>query len=144
MGKMNRMRVYLGGLVAGIFIFFCNFLLHGLMLGEDWKGAMAALGKSPTPEQQSGSMIYFGAQALVAGFAASWVYAAIRPRFGAGAGTAVRGALWVWAMLSLSPGIINMALGLFPQRLIVVPLIGDLVILVLASVLAGAIYKEAA
>ena len=144
MGTMNRTRVYLGGLVAGVFIFLANYVLHGLMLSADWKAAMSALGKAPTSENAASSMILFGLEALVTGVAAAWVYAAIRPRFGAGAGTAVRGGLWVWVMASLGPAIINRALGLFPSRLIVVPLIGDLIILVLASVIAGAIYQEAA
>lgn len=144
MGRMNRMRVYLGGVVAGVFIFCANYVLHGLMLKADWDAAMTALGKSPTPENMASSMGLFALQALVVGVAAAWVYAAIRPRFGAGAGTAVRGGLWVWVMASLSPTIINQAMGLFPSKLIVTPLIGDLIIIVLASMIAGAIYKEAA
>jgi len=143
MGKMNRKRVYLGGLVAGVFIFFADYLLHGLMLSADWKAAMTALGKAPTPENAASSMLLFGLQSLVVGVAAAWVYAAIRPRLGAGAGTAVRGGLWVWVMASLSPTIVNQAMGLLPSRLIVVPLVGDLIILVIASVIAGAIYQEA-
>ena len=135
MGRMNRMRVYLGGLVAGVFIFCADYVLHGLMLKADWDSAMTTLGKSPNPEHMGASMVVFGFQALVVGVAAAWVYAAIRPRFGAGVGTGVRGGLWVWVMASLSPTLVNHAMNLFPTKLIII---------VLASVIAGAIYQEAA
>jgi hypothetical protein len=144
MGRMNRMRVYLGGVVAGVFIFCADYVLHGLMLKADWDAAMTALGKTQTPENMASSMGLFAAQSLVVGVAVSWVYAAIRPRFGAGAGTAVRGGIWVWVMASLSPTLVNTAMGLLPSKLLMTPLVGDLIIIVLASVLAGAIYKEAA
>ena len=144
MGTMNRARVYLGGLLAGVFIFFADYLLHGLMLGTDWKAAMAALGKPDTGQNMASSMGLFFAQALVIGIAATWVYASIRPRYGAGPGTAARGGLWVWIMASVSPCIVNTALGLFPSRLVLVPLVGDLIIIMLASQIAGALYKEAA
>lgn len=144
MGKMNRARVYLGGVLAGVFIFFADYVLHGLLLGADWKAAMAALGKPDTGQNMASSMALFFAQALVVGIAAAWVYASIRPRYGAGPGTAVRGGLWVWIMTSVSPGLIETALGLYPSKLVLVPLVGDLVIIQLASQIAGALYKEAA
>ena len=144
MGKMNRMRVYLGGLVAGIVIFFADYGLHGLMLKNDWTAAMASLGKPQTSQSMASSMGLFFLQALIAGIASAWVYAAIRPRFGPGPGTALRSALWVWVMISLSPSLIHAALDIFPGRLVIVPLIGDLVILIIAGQVAGVIYKEPA
>ena len=144
MGRMNGMRVFMGGLVAGAFIFFANFLLHGLLLSADWKSAMTALGRPSTSENMGSSMALFACQALVVGFSAAWLYASIRPRYGAGAGTAARGGLWVWAMASLGPTFVNQAMGLLPSKLIVVPLVGDLIIILLASEIAGAIYREAA
>ena len=144
MGGMNRTRVYLGGLAAGLFIFCADYVLHGVLLGADWKAAMASLGRPDTGQNMATSMGLFFAQAVVAGVAAAWVYAAIRPRYGAGPGTAVRGGLWVWVMTSVSPGLIAMAMGLYPAKLIAVPLVGDLIILLLASQIAGALYKEAA
>lgn len=144
MGKMKRLRVYLGGLAAGVFIFCANYMLHGLILANDWHAAMTALGRTSTSSNMASSMILFLLQSLVAGIACAWVYAAVRPRFGPGPGTALRSALWVWIMISLSPGLINAAFGLFPSRLVIVPLVGDLVIVVIASQIAGAIYQEAA
>jgi hypothetical protein len=134
-----------GGLVAGLFIFCADYVLHGVLLGADWKAAMSALGRpEPGSAEQMHSMLMFFAQALVAGVACSWLYAAIRPRFGAGPGTALRAGLWGWVMLSLSGGIVAHAIGLYPLRLVVVPLAGDLVIYSIAAQIAGALYQEAA
>ena len=48
MGKINWGRVFLGGLLAGVVLNLFEFVLHSIVLEEDWQAAFAALGK-PEP-----------------------------------------------------------------------------------------------
>src|ERR1700761_8178486 len=81
MGKMNVGRWILGGMVAGIVGDIVESLVEGLWLGPRWNGAMAVLGK---PALTMTQIVEFNLIGLVIGLASVWIYAAIRPRFGAG------------------------------------------------------------
>src|SRR5262249_61502207 len=87
MGKINWGKVVLGGLLAGVIIDVVEGILEGVILGPEWRQAMQALGH---PLQETGANITLH---VLLGFAyglvALWLYAAIRPRFGAGPKTAL-------------------------------------------------------
>ena len=86
MAHTNRVRVVLGGLLAGVVINIVEFITNGVVLKADWGQAMQALGKSPVP---SGSAIaIYNVWGFLVGIAAVWIYAAIRPRSGGGPKTA--------------------------------------------------------
>ena len=53
MGSMNRNRVILGRLLAGVIINASEFLINGVILRQDWADVMTKLGKSAEP---SGTM----------------------------------------------------------------------------------------
>ncbi len=141
MGRINVGRVILGGIVAGILINVSEFILNGPVLGKDFAAAMAALGKQATMGPSTmGVWITYG---LVLGIAAVWLYAAIRPRYGPGAGTAVRAGLAVWffAYFLYSVGSANM--GLFPTRLLAIGTIWGLFEIVIATAVGAWLYREA-
>ena len=56
MSKICVGRVIGGGLLAGLVINICEFLVNGLWLAKDWEDAMRALGKSGATEL--GAYIY--------------------------------------------------------------------------------------
>ncbi len=142
MAHTNRVRVVLGGLLAGVLINLSEFVTNGVVLKDDWAQAMQALGKSPV---LSGSAIVtFNIWGFLVGIAAVWLYAAIRPRYGAGVGTAVRSGLVVWALVVFLANLANYPLGIFPTRLLVITSSVAIVELVLATVLGAWIYKEEA
>ncbi len=141
MGKINWGRVILGGLVAGVVINILEFVLHGVLLRSDWEAAMTALGKS----MQAGgaaSMVYYNLGGFVAGLAGAWLYAGIRPRYGAGPGTAAKAGLGAWVLGCLGPTLIMMGFGLFNTKLYWFPAIADLVVYQVALQVAGALYQE--
>ena len=86
MGTMNGARVILGGLLAGVVINVFESILNGVVLAKDWEAAMAALGKPPMAGDQIAVFIVWG---FLVGIFAVWLYAAIRPRYGAGPKTAL-------------------------------------------------------
>jgi hypothetical protein len=140
MTKINFGRVILGGLVAGLILVLGDFLMHAVALGEQWQAAMAAQGVA---EPGTGSIVFFCILDLIFGIAMVWLYAAIRPRFGAGARTAiVTGILvwffgWFWHMSGL------LAMGMYPKNLILMTLLWGFVQMPLAAFLGAWLYKEA-
>lgn len=142
MAHTNRVRVVAGGLLAGVIINIVEFVTNGVVLKNDWGQVMQALGKSP---QISGSAIaVYNVWGFLVGIGAVWVYAAIRPRYGAGVGTAVRAGLATWVLAVLLANLANYPSGLFPTRLLVITGIVALFELVVATIVGASIYKEEA
>ena len=140
MAHTNRGRVILGGLLAGLVINVVEFITNGVVLPEAWGQAMQALGK---PAQLSaGAIVIFNIWGFLVGIAAVWLYAAIRPRYGAGPKTAIRAGLATWAVAVFLANLGNYPLGLFPTRLLVITSIVALVEIVVATLVGAWLYKE--
>lgn len=140
MAHTNRGRVLLGGLLAGVVINIFEFITNGVILKADWGQAMQALGKAPVP---SGSAIaIYNLWGFLVGIAAVWIYAAIRPRYGAGAGTAVRAGIATWGLAALLANVANYPSGLFPTRLLVITAVVALFEIPIATILGAWLYKE--
>lgn len=138
MGRINWGRVILGGLLAGVIINAVEFCVNGLVLGRDWEAAMKALGRTMAPSAVAVFVIW----GFLAGISAIWLYAAARPRFGPGAGTAALTGFAFWILSYALPTLGQWALGLFPARLQVIGLLAGLVEVILASVAGAWLYKE--
>src|ERR1017187_2830781 len=102
MGKINIARVLLGGIIAGLVVDGLGYLVDGIWLAPRWADGMLALGKSDFSPTQ---WIWFNVLGLVSGMVVIWIYAAIRPRLGAGAKTAVCAGVAVWVVGSLLPNL---------------------------------------
>src|SRR5438105_6903253 len=135
MAHTNRVRVILGGLLAGVVINVVEFITNGVILREAWGQAMKALGK---PQLSAGAIVIFNIWGFLLGIAAVWLYAAIRPRYGAGPNTAIRAGVATWAVAVFLSNLGYYPLGLFPARLLLIPSVVSLVELVIAT-LAGAL-----
>ena len=139
MTKINFGRVVLGGLAAGLLLVIGDTLLHTAVMGEQWKAAMDIYGM---PEPGSGAIIFFSVLDLIMGIVTVWIYAAIRPRFGAGVRTAVVAGIlvwflgWFWHMSGL------IAMKMYPTDLIVKTLIWGIIQMPVASILGAWLYKE--
>jgi len=139
MGKINLQRVILGGLVAGVVLNVVDYVLFGMILAADMNAAMQALGKPPI----SGAMVmWFVFLDFLYGIFLVWLYAAVRPRFGAGPGTAVKAGLAVWVLYGLLHVLAEGPMGLFPQNLLVISALVMLVQYPLAAVAGAKFYTE--
>jgi hypothetical protein len=140
MGKMNVPKIILGGVVAGILCFIGDGVVHGVLLKERWVQIMANLGRRAT--EDASHMVYYAAYDLAKGLVGVWLYAAIRPRFGAGPRTATIAAVATWAL------VIPIALlGLIPsaffgRRFALLWSIEGLVVMVIAIVIGAWFYRE--
>lgn len=140
MGKINLGRVVLGGLLAGVVLTVFEFVLNGLILGDQWTAAMESLNR--TEPEGAGVMIAYVVWNLVLGIALVWLYAAVRPRFGPGPKTAVVTGLAVWFMmwfLAFGGTVIG---GLFPTNLVVITLIWEFFQVPIATVAGAWLYQE--
>ncbi len=139
MGKINLKGVIIGGLVAGVVLNVFDFVLMGVVLKNDMAAAMQALGKPPVPD----SMIpWFVVVDFLLGIALVWVYAAIRPRFGAGPATAVKAGLIGWVLVCVFFALFWWPMGILPQNLLVIPTLVALVQQPLAAVVGAKFYME--
>jgi hypothetical protein len=137
MKPINWGRVILGGIAAGVVINLSEWILNEVVLKKENEEAMKALGKSGT-----GSIAVWILWGFLLGIVAVWIYAAIRPRFGPGPGTAVKAGLAMWVLSSLSATIAFSNLGIFPFN--AVAFIWTLVEAVVATVIGAWLYKEEA
>ena len=138
MGKINWVRVLLGGLLAGLVINIFEYVTNGVVLAADWDAAMKALGRQMSMSAV-GAFIVGG---FIGGIAAIWLYAAARPRFGAGPKTAAITGFVYWVVGYALPTLGQMPLRLFPRRLLVIGSIVGLVEIVVACVAGAWLYKE--
>lgn len=141
MGKINFGRVVLGGVVAGIVLDVLGYLVDGMLLRPRWADGMANLGR---PDFITSQIVGFNILGIVAGIALIWLYAAIRPRYGAGPRTAIHAAIWFWIIGYLIPNLgIMWVAHLFPHHLTVYTTAGNLVEIIAAALVGAAVYKEA-
>jgi uncharacterized membrane protein YcfT len=140
MGRINLGRVILGGLVAGIVIDLFEGVLNGVILNQQWADAMAALGRSGTLSMKQ--LIAFNVWGLAAGILMIGLYAAMRPRLGAGAKTAICAGLMIWATAYALGSAASIFLHLFPLGLMATGLAVGLVETIIAGMAGAYLYKE--
>ena len=139
MGKINMGRVILGGLLAGLVINVSESILNVGILAKENEDALKALNRPPIGNEAVTFLVILG---FVLGILAVWLYAAIRPRFGAGPMTAVCAGLTVWALAYLYPSGGMMGLKIFPNGLIFWGLIWGLFEMPIAALVGAWVYKE--
>src|SRR6266446_9994176 len=111
MNRINVGRVIIGGIVAGVVLFFMLGVLHHKLLMVDWqawKGSVSGVLPLPSPRY---SMKLWLAMSLVAGVTGTWIYAGIRPRFGAGPITALLAGFLLWLAGYFTAALNALALG---------------------------------
>jgi hypothetical protein len=138
MGRINVKGVIVGGLVAGLVLNVIDFLVYGMWLAPDMAAAMQAAGRPPIDNL----IPLFVVVDFLFGIALVQLYAAIRPRFGAGPATAVKAGIYVWVLTGLLHAISEAPMGLLPQRLYTIGTLVSLVSFPLAAVAGARFYRE--
>ena len=143
MGKIKWIRVLIGGLVAGVVINVLQFAAWALFVRPGLSAALEALGR---PLQESaGTNVLWCVCGFVVGILLIWLYAAIRPRYGAGPRTAALAGIAAGLLLGLIPDIAwGSMLRLIPARVWAIDAVDTLVIAVVATLLGAWVYKEQA
>ncbi len=140
MGKINMGRVVLGGLLAGLILNVGEYLLGGILLGNQWSDAVSAL--NPSFSMDAGIIAFFIILVFALGVFTVWIYAAIRPRFGAGPMTAICAGLVVWFLAALYVSASMFPLHLFPSRLLLYSTAWEFFEFPIAAVAGAWLYRE--
>ena len=140
MGRINMGRVVVGGLLAGLVVNISEFVLNTYVVGADMEAALKAMNAPPMDNSEIPWFVVLG---FLVGIVTVWLYAAIRPRFGAGVTTAVYAALAVWFLAYAYPTAFMMVMQLFPRRPMVIGVVWGLVEIVVAGVAGAWAYTEA-
>jgi hypothetical protein len=142
MSKINLGRVLLGGIVAGIVADILDYLVDGIWLAPRWSFDMVRLNLATIFSMKQ--EMAFNLIGIAGGIVAVWIYAAIRPRFGAGVRTAIHAGIVVWFLAALLPNIAMMYVThLFSRGLTFYTTVGALVEIVVGTVAGAYLYKEA-
>ena len=131
----------LGGLLAGLVINLCEFLVDGLVLGDQWAASMKSLNRSPMGGGATAGFVLWG---FLVGIYALWLYATLRPRMGPGPRTAAFAGFAVWILGILLPSVSAVAMHLFPHHLMLFGILLGLVEIVAGAVIGAWLYKEPA
>ena len=143
MGKINWTRVLIGGLIAGVVGNVLWFAAWGPFVRPGLSAALLALGQ---PMQETvGATVLMVVLGFLMGILVIWLYAAIRPRYGAGPGTAALAGVAAGLLMGVFPDIgWGLTLRLIPARVWAADAVVSLVAMVIATLLGAWVYKEEA
>ena len=140
-GKMNVAKLLLGGLIAGAVISAGDVLLYGVVVKAPMAVAMQRL-PPMSSAWRSAEVPWFILVDLVAGIVLVWLYAAIRPRFGAGLRTASIAGAAGWCLAGLLCNLIQLPNGIMPPGLTVVIIACVLIEYLVATAIGAWFYTE--
>ena len=132
----------LGGLVASLVLFAVGGIVNGAILSQDFQAWSASMGNLIEHMSLSHAMILWIVMDLIQGIAVIWIYAAIRPRFGAGPKTAILAGFMLWIVSKAAVALDLIALGVLPHKIIHGQLIGSFIGILLAVLIGAWLYKE--
>lgn len=136
MGRINWGRVILGGIVAGVVVNVLEGVL-GFLMHSEWEAAMKNM-KPPGGAVMAAHLLW----SFVIGVATIWLYAAIRPRYGPGAGTAVRAGFAVWLFVHATFSLAAGTMELLPQRIMLISAMWSLPETLVATLAGAWLYRE--
>jgi hypothetical protein len=136
MSKINWSRVLGCGLLAGIVWIILGSLVTSL-LGREFAALPNNHLGAPTPT----FIVVNVALDLLEGISILWLYAAIRPLYGAGPKTACFAAFAWWLIVTLGDAT-WCSFGLFPPHTVVPLLIGTLPAIILSTLAGARYYKD--
>ena len=130
-----------GGIAAGLVVWLLEGAA-GLLYLDDMEAALLRLGLVTDSNTTMRALTV--ATSLIVGFALVFFYAAARPRFGPGPGTAVIVAMCLWVSGYLLSLIGYYIIGIYPTGLLVTWGVARLLEMIMASLVGGWVYREAA
>ncbi len=140
MGRINVGRVILGGLLAGLIIDVGETVASMVFQGQA-EEAMAHLGLTPPGGAAIAVFIVVG---FIMGIALVWMYAAVRPRLGAGPKTAVIVGIVFWLIGYFLPLVGDHLMGIVPTGMMITGSLWGLVEIGIAALAGGWVYREVA
>lgn len=140
---INTGRVIGGGLLAGAVMNFVDFIGNGVLLAEQWASEATFLNpRLMEPAVNTQSMIGWITTDFLLGILIVWAYAAMRPRFGPGSRTAIKAAIFVWAVSHIAYMSFTF-MNMFSLRIVLLSALGGLIAAIAGALAGASIYQEA-
>ena len=139
MSSINTGRVVLGGLLAGVII-FVSTAARVLVLREQIVGFIENHGLQGLGQTEG--LVFLVVYSAALGVLIVWLYAAIRPRFGAGTKTAIAGGVFYWISIYLVPYAAFLKFDLIPIGGVLVHWAWTVVEIPVASFVGAWVYRE--
>ena len=136
-GSINWGRVLLCGLVAGLVWTLLSSVVT-VLVGNDFAAAVPG---NRLSAPSTGLVVFLFVVNLVEGTWAMWLYAAIRPRYGAGLKTAALAGFSWWVISSLIDATWG-SFGFVPAKALLGPMVASLPAIIVAAVVGAWLYKE--
>jgi magnesium-transporting ATPase (P-type) len=140
MGKINWIRVLIGGLVAGVVMNVLQFAAWAVFVRPSLTATLEALGH-PLKET-AGTTVLWVVLCFLGGFLFVWLYAAIRPRCGPGPRTAASAGVVAGVLLIIANIVWGSILTQIPAKVWAIDAVDVLVISIVATLLGAWVYKE--
>ena len=142
MSPINYGRVALGGLAAGVVANIGDFVVNSTIMADDMVRMAQRLNLNQAAMSAPSVGVTWMAIDFVYATLIVWTYAAIRPRFGPGPGTAVKAGVVLWAAVAaILYGFQTM--GIFTPDSFFKSAGLTLVTTILSAIAGGWVYKEA-
>jgi hypothetical protein len=141
MGAINYGRVLLGGLVGGVVANVGDFFVNSTVMADDMVRMAQRLNLNQTVMASPAVGMTWVVVDFVYTTLIVWTYAAIRPRFGPGPGTAIRSGVVLWAAVcSVLFGFQSM--GIFTRDSFFKSALLSLLTTIFAALAGARMYKE--
>jgi hypothetical protein len=140
--KINARRLFTGGVAAGLLLNIVTAVGNSTVFKPDFLAWADGLGEHLHPPSQGNQILLWVVMCFIDAFLGVWLYAGLRPRFGAGPKTAFLAGVSVWVIGRFCVALDMLGLGVFPLQILIGQSILGLVA-ILPSILLGAwIYRE--
>jgi hypothetical protein len=138
---MNRLRLILAGLLAGLILNIGEALLHGFIYADATTRAMHDLGHEISGSATDTALLI--GITFAQGLLCMWLYHALQPHWRAGPATAIRVGLIAWVLSGVYSGVYLAAgfAGLFPASITWGPVIYEFLLYPIAIVAGSLVYK---
>ena len=119
-----------------------DFLTNTYIMADKFKTEMDALNPALMPKMmETSTIVSFIALDFILGVLLVFTYAAIRPRFGAGVGTAVKAGLMLWAIGGVT-WYFTVAMGFVSMNFYIMSAALSLVTILASAYVGARLYKE--
>lgn len=139
---MNRQKIVIAGLVAGLVLNLIDFVSYTYLLGAHMARALDAVNPALNAAMSTGrAMATSIVIDFLLGIALVWLYAAMRPRYGPGPRNALMSAFFVWLISSFAYSMFH-TMGMMSTRLWLAVACVALVNMSVGALVGGKLYSE--
>jgi hypothetical protein len=142
--RINWGRLIFGGIVATIILFLTDGLFHERVMSAEWKAVYDGLGATPPQHHSPVGVLYFAVFDLGRGMLAMYLYALMRSCCGPGPKTAMLAGVVAWLAFTIAGPAQFIPLGFYSNSLWIKVGAFQLFTSIVAALVGGAIYKDAA